>query len=100
MSVECTHLFPERGVGCKACEAYFAHADKLENDPREMERQERLWQDIEMTTLRAELEQAREALRRASAWFVGYASNGGQGADEEIAIIDTALAACGEELEL
>lgn len=59
----CTHFFPERGVGCKLCEEYFAHRDKLDADPREMERQERLNMEIENKTLRIALEQVRQIIK-------------------------------------
>lgn len=59
----CTHVFPERGVGCKLCEEYFAHRDKLDADPREMERQERLYQDIELKTLRTAMGQIRQIIK-------------------------------------
>jgi hypothetical protein len=56
---ECTHFFPERGVGCKLCDSYFAKAD----DPREVERQERLYREIEIKTLRRALEQIRQIIK-------------------------------------
>jgi hypothetical protein len=55
---ECTHFFPERGAGCKLCDEYFSKAD----DPREVERQERIYREIEIKTLRTTLEQIRSMI--------------------------------------
>lgn len=63
MSGDCTHFWPQRGVGCKVCEEYYAHRDKLEADPREMERQEHLYRDIELKATRAALEQIRQIIK-------------------------------------
>jgi hypothetical protein len=60
---DCTHFFPERDVGCKTCEEFFAHQDRLDADPREIERQQHLYRDIELKTLRTAFEQIRSIVR-------------------------------------